>query len=191
MTEAETRVDALVAALLPKGSIPAHLRPSQLLEESVVPPARIAARVLALRELVRTGGRAENLLGRRIGSSRDVAEYFEPRLRAEVNESLHVAGLDAKNQVRLVQCVARGGVSTCAVSPADVLRPLLLNACSGAIVVHNHPSGDPTPSRDDIELTTRLVRGGTLLGVRVVDHVIIGADGYFSFLDGGLLATPD
>ncbi len=188
MSGEPTRIDVLVATLLPRASLPAHLRPSQLLEESVVPPARIAAKVLALRELVRTGGRAENLLDRRIGSSRDVAEYFEPRLRGELNESLHVVGLDAKNRVRLAQCVARGGVSSCAVTPADVLRPLLLNACSGAIVVHNHPSGDPTPSRDDIELTDRIVRGANVLGLRLVDHLIVGAEGYFSFLDGGLLS---
>lgn len=73
-------------------------------------------------------------------------------------------------------------------TPADVLRPLLLNACSGAIVVHNHPSGDPTPSRDDIELTDRIVRGANVLGLRLVDHLIVGAEGYFSFLDGGLLS---
>jgi len=170
--------------------MPKHLRPSQLLEDAVVPPARIAAKVLALRELVRNGGRSEKLVERRIGSSREVAEYFGPRLRDAVNESLHVVGLDAKNQVRLVQCVARGGITWCAVTPADVLRPLLLNACHAGIVVHNHPSGDPTPSREDIELTDRLAKGANLLGLDLLDHVIVGADGSFSFLDGGLLLPP-
>lgn len=183
-----TWIDELVATVLPTASLPAHLRPAQLLEDSVVPPARIAAKVLALRELVRTGGRAESLVDRRISSSRDVAEFFEPRLRGEVTESLHVVGLDAKNRVRFVQCVARGGVSSCAVTPSDVLRPLLLNACNACVVIHNHPSGDPTPSRDDVELTDRLAKSARLLGLHLLDHLIIGAQGYFSFLDGGLLA---
>lgn len=187
MSHDSARIDELVAVLLPKASLPDHLRPSQLLDESVVPPARIAAKVLALRELVRTGGRAGPLLDRRIGSSRDVAEYFEPRLRGDPNESLHVIGLDAKNRVRLVECVARGGVNSCAVTPGDVLRPLLLNACSAAILVHNHPSGDPTPSRHDIDLTNRLARATDVLGLRLVDHLIVATEGYFSFLDGGLL----
>ena len=188
MRRGPTRVDELVATLLPKVPLPAHLRPSQLLDEDVVPPAKLADKVLALRELVRRGGRPENILDGRIASSRDVAVYFEPRLRGDTIESLHVVGLDAKNHVRLAQCVARGGVSSCAVTPRDVLRPLVLNACVSGIVLHNHPSGDPSPSGDDVALTERLARGAELLGVRVLDHIIIGAEGYFSFLDAGLLA---
>ncbi len=181
-------IDELVATLLPRVPLPAHLRPSHLLDDAVVPPAKHATKVLALRELVRRGGRADNLLHERVGSSRDVAEFFLPRLRGDTMESLHVVGLDAKNRVRLMQCVARGGVSSCAVTPRDVLRPLILNAVVGGIVLHNHPSGDPQPSSDDVALTQRLARGAEVLGIRLLDHVIIGAEGYFSFLDAGLLA---
>ena len=75
----------------------------------------------------------------------------------------------------------------CAVVPGDVFRSLLREAASGVIFVHNHPSGDARPSAEDCALTARLIEAGALLGVRVLDHVIIGREGYFSFLDRGLM----
>lgn len=187
MRHGPTRIDELVAAILPKAPLPSHLRPSQLLDEDVVPPAKVAAKVLALRELIRRGGRSEDLLGSRIGSSKDVAAHYLPLLRGDTMESLHLVGLDSRNAVRFMHCVCRGGVSSCAVSPRDLLRPLVLNACVAGIVIHNHPSGDPSPSPEDIALTERIARGAELLGMRLLDHVVIGADGHFSFLDAGLL----
>ncbi|MFO0680534.1 MAG: JAB domain-containing protein [Sandaracinus sp.] len=187
MRSGPTRVDELVATLLPKVSLPSHLTPAQLLDADVVPPAKYAAKVLALRELVRHGGRPDDLVDTRIASSADIAAYYLPRLRGDTMESLHVVGLDARQHVRFTQCVARGGISSCAVTPRDVLRPVLLNASAAMVVVHNHPSGDPSPSPEDVALTERLVRGAEVLGVRVLDHVVIGAQGHFSFLDAGML----
>lgn len=186
MKNGYTRVDELVALLLPRVPL-GELRPSMILDESYVPPEKHAAKVLALRELVRRAGRDDELVARLIATSADVAAYFGPRLGGDTMESLHVVGLDARSRVRLTQCVARGGVSSCAVTPMGVLRPIVLNACSGGIVVHNHPSGDPTPSAEDIALTERLAQGAAVLGVRLIDHVIIARDGYFSFTDAGLL----
>lgn len=188
MRSGPTRIDELIATLLPKVPLPPHLRPSQLLDPDVVPPAKAAAKVLALRELVHRGGRAEDLIDTRIASSADVATYFMPRLRGDTMESMHVVGLDTRSHVRLVQCVARGGISSCSVMPRDVLRPVLLNACAATIILHNHPSGDPSPSPEDIALTERIARGAEVLGVRLLDHIVIGADRHFSFLDAGLLA---
>jgi DNA repair protein RadC len=182
-----TRIDELVAIILPTASVPAHLTPSQLLDDAVVPPARVAAKVLALRELVRRGPRAEDLLEQRIASSADIAAHYVPLLRGDTMESLHIVGLDNRSRVRIKRCVARGGISSCAVTPSDVLRPLVLNACSAGVVVHNHPSGDPSPSPEDIALTERLVVGAGVLGLKIIDHVIVGAERHFSFLDGGLL----
>ena len=189
MRPGPTRIDALVRTILPTAPLPGHLSPRDLLDESVVPAARIAEKVYALRALVKSGGRAEDLLGARIGSSNDIAAHYLPLLRGDTMESLHVVGLDNKNAVRLMQCVCRGGLSSCAVVPADVLRPVLLNACTGFIAVHNHPSGDPSASQEDLLLTERLSRGAHVLGVRLLDHVIIGAEKHFSFLDAGLLTA--
>ncbi len=187
MTRTPSRVDELVAILLPKVALPSHLTPAQLLDGDVVPPTKHAAKVLALRELVRHGGRPDDLIDTRIASSADVAAYYLPRLRGDTMESLHVVGLSSKHHVRFTQCVARGGISSCAVAPRDILRPVLLNASTALVLIHNHPSGDPTPSAEDIALTERVVQAADVLGVRVLDHVVIGARGHVSFLDAGLL----
>lgn len=188
MRAPRTRVDALVARILPSAPLPSHLRPSQLLDEHVVPPLRVADKVFALRELLRTGGREEPLLdGVAITGSTEIVEHFLPLIGHAPMESLWMVGLDARNHVRFTTCVARGGIVYCAVHVADLLRPLVLNAAPGGIAVHNHPSGSPTPSKQDLELTEALVRGADLLGLRIVDHIIVAADGHFSFADSGLL----
>lgn len=165
------------------------MRPSLLLDPAVEPPAGVAEKVLALRALVRSGGCTTPLSGQ-IVSSQGVADWCRPRLGADSMESIWVVGLDARNRVRFERCVSRGGISACAVSPGDIIRPLVLNACLAGVIVHNHPSGDPTPSPEDIALTQRVHQGGELLGVRLLDHVIVAAEGYFSFLDAGLVVAP-
>ncbi len=179
-----SRVDELVEKLLPR--VPKHLRPSHLLDDAVVPPAHIADRVLALRELLVTGGRDTPLTGK-LGSSRDVARHFIPRLRAQATESIWLVGLDIRHRVLVTRSIAQGGASACALSPRDVLRPLLLNNCSAFVIVHNHPSGDPAPSSEDTAITRRLADAGRLVGIELLDHVIVAAEGHFSFLDSGLL----
>ena len=181
-----TRIDELIAQILPRNRLPRRLRPSHLLDDSVVPPPGVAEKVYALRALVKSGGFEEPLSGRLV-SSREVAAYFRPLIGADTMESFWVIGLDAKNRVRVEHQVSRGGLSSCPVSPSDAIRPVVLNACVGAIAIHNHPSGDTAPSREDIVLTERLSQGFELLGLRLVDHIIVGADEYFSFLDAGLL----
>lgn len=187
MSDGSTRVDDLVRTLLPKAAIPKHLRPSLLLDDDVVPPPRVAEKVEALRQLVRTGGRCDDVFGP-VQTSRDIAAYFTPRLAAHPFESLWVVGLTAKNGARVVRCVARGSIESCPVSVRDVLRIPVVNACPALVMVHNHPSGDPQPSADDVAITDRIRKGGELLGVRLLDHVIVASKGHFSFLDAGLLA---
>src|SRR5690606_18345940 len=118
---------------------------------------------------------------------RDVDAAMRPRLaNADVEHFIAIA-LDAKNRPVAEISIARGGLAACPVSPADVFRALLREAAAGVVFVHNHPSGEPSPSAEDVALTDRLRRAGELLGVTVLDHVIIGREGYFSFLDAGLL----
>ncbi len=103
-------------------------------------------------------------------------------------ERFAALALDAKNNVVGWAVIAQGGQSSCAVGVQDLFRWALLAGALAVIVIHNHPSGDPAPSRDDIALTERLVSAGQLIGVGVLDHVIATANGdYFSFLDAGLL----
>lgn len=179
-------LDALVREVLPRRKLPKHLEPRHLLDADVEPPPDIARQVHALRALVRCGGRAPELTGR-LGSSQAVADYYGPMLRGESVESIWIVGCDAKNQVRFHRLVARGGATRCSVSVGEMLRPLVLNAAVTAVLVHNHPSGDPTPSAEDTELTGRVVEAAELLGIKLLDHVIVAGDRYFSFLDAGLM----
>lgn len=150
-----------------------------------------AARIVAALEL---GLRVHDVPwtpGPRIDSSRSVDVAVRARLeRAEVEHFVALA-LDSKNRITAELRIATGGLSACAVAPADVFRALLREAASGVVFVHNHPSGDSSPSAEDVAFTDRLVRAGALLGVRVLDHVIVAREGYFSFLDSGLLGAGD
>jgi DNA repair protein RadC len=150
-----------------------------------------ACRLLAAVEIGRRISTTPLLRGARIGSSRDIDAALRPRLgRAEVEHFLAIP-LDAKNRPIGELRIASGGLSACPVAPSDVFRALLREAASGVVFVHNHPSGEPEPSPEDLHITERLVRAGALLGVRVLDHVIIARDSYFSFLDAGLLVRAE
>jgi len=127
-----------------------------------------------------------------ITSSRDVYTALRVRVRAEAREHFFAIALDAKNRPVAEIEVAVGGLASCCVSPSDVFRPVLRAAAVGVIFAHNHPSGEASPSEQDVDVTQRLCQAGQLLGVQVLDHLILGESGYFSFLDNGLLqcVTP-
>lgn len=124
-----------------------------------------------------------------VRSSRDV--YALARglgLASQPFESMLVVCVNCRNRVIGYEEVSRGGVSGCAVSPADVFRAAMaVPTVVAAMLVHNHPSGQTAPSDEDIALTNRMKQAGALIGIRIMDHIIIGEDGYFSFLDAGLL----
>ena len=125
--------------------------------------------------------------GFQVTCSRQIFEYFQRRLLRKRQEVFWNVLLDGKNRIVELRQVSQGSLTSSLVHPREVFRPALLAAAAGSVFVHNHPSGDPEPSREDLEVTTRLKKCGKLLGLRVVDHVIIGADRYFSFADQGLL----
>lgn len=178
-------LDELVASVIDTRELPPHLGPRDLLDADVVPPHRIAKPVYALRALVRTGGYDEPLIGR-VADSATVARHFGALLRSDKTESIWVVFCDARLNVRGYREVARGGVGSCAVTMADILRPAVINAAHSVVLVHPHPSGDPSPSAEDVDLTQRVGDASHLLGMRLLDHVIIGRDRHFSFLDAGL-----
>ncbi len=148
--------------------------------------ARIAAGIeLGRRALTRPLER-----GVRIASSEDVYCSFGPLLGQREHEELWAIALDARQRVLARVQLARGGVNACPVSMGDVFRPLIREGASALIVIHNHPSGSPEPSPEDLAFTERLAQAGELLGIFLLDHVIIAADGYFSCLDAGLYRGP-
>ena len=139
-----------------------------------------------VREVTMTYG-AERELPATIASSRDVIAFARGLLGKRVTESFLVIAIDSRQRPVGWSEVARGSTSACPVAPADVYRFAVHVAASAVILVHNHPSGDPFPSAEDVSLTERLVKGGDLLGIKVLDHVIATRSLSFSFLDAGLL----
>jgi DNA repair protein RadC len=120
--------------------------------------------------------------GRRaIASSDDVAAMFMEDLRYEKKEFFKSVMVNAKGEIISVDNVSVGELSSTVVHPREVFSQAIRKSAAGVIFVHNHPSGDPSPSDEDIKTTERLVNGGEVLGIRVLDHIIIG-DGKFRSL---------
>jgi DNA repair protein RadC len=93
--------------------------------------------------------------------------------------------LDAKHRkLRDVQ-ISEGSLTASIVHPREVFAPAVRDSAAAVILAHNHPSGDPLPSAEDVELTRRLRQAGEIIGIRVLDHVIVGAEAHFSFADAG------
>lgn len=136
-------------------------------------------------------GRRSGLV--KISSPLEVAALFRERSRLMSQEEFHVLLLDTKNVLLAEQMVTRGLVDRSPVHPREVFRKAIRESCSRVILVHNHPSGDPTPSANDIASTKLLVDAGRVVGIEVVDHIIVGcrpaeagAD-YVSFRELGLM----
>ncbi len=100
-------------------------------------------------------------------------------------EEFHVVMLDVRGRLLRTERVAQGSVSQCPVSPRDVFRAAVREGAHGVVFVHNHPSGDPSPSAEDLDLTDRLRAGADIVGVAARDHVIVAAGGYYSFVEAG------
>jgi DNA repair protein RadC len=155
--------------------------PRELAQVVGVGAAR-AARIAAAFELGRRALEAEQ---RRdvLAHAEDVFRCVGPRLAGLQQEVFLVLGLDIRNGVLDIVEVARGTVHGVEVHPREVFRPLVRMAAAGAVLVHNHPSGDPTPSPEDIALTRRLRAVGEVIGIPVVDHVVVGDRGFRSIAE--------
>jgi DNA repair protein RadC len=146
--------------------------PHELAQVQGVGMAR-AARVAAAFEL---GRRAVEVVHHRklLGRAEDVYRCVAHRLAGLSQEVFMVIGVDVRNGLLDVAEVARGSVAHVEVHPREVFRPLIRMAAAGGILVHNHPTGDPTPSHQDVELTLRMRDIGRILGIPIIDHVVIG-----------------
>jgi DNA repair protein RadC len=118
---------------------------------------------------------------------RDAAAFLLPAFGSRLVEHFGVVLLDSKHRVLRTTVVAVGTLNSTVVLPRDVFREAMLGAAAAVVVFHNHPSGDPSPSPDDVELTRRLAAAGTLVGIDVVDHIVLGDVKYCSFKEMGHL----
>jgi DNA repair protein RadC len=153
---------------------------------SGIGPARAVA-VHAALELGRRMMHEHRQEGSTVRNPRDIYQLFAPRLEDLPVEEFHVAILDAQQRFDRDVLVSRGILNSSLVHPREVFREAIAERAASLILVHNHPSGDPSPSLDDRLVTEQLVAAGSLLGITVRDHVIIGRGRYVSFVESGLM----
>ncbi len=127
--------------------------------------------------------------GARLASSQQIFEAMHVVLRDVQKERFLTVLVDGKNRVLAEVTVSEGILTASLVHPCEVFAPAIRAAAAGMVLVHNHPSGDPEPSPEDHEVTRRLVAVGDLVGIRVLDHVVIGDGRYVSFLERGWMPT--
>jgi DNA repair protein RadC len=122
-----------------------------------------------------------------IRSPEDAARLMIPVLREQTVEHFHVLILDAMNRLKVGVRVTSGTLNASLVHPREVFKPAIDHRAASIIVVHNHPSGNPEPSREDIEITRQLVEAGKVVGIPLHDHIIVAGDRYTSLAERGLL----
>lgn len=143
--------------------------------------------IKAALELGRRIASSFRLETRSISSPRDVADYLMEEMRYYQKEYFKAVFLNTKNQVISTDIISIGSLNSSIVHPREIFSAAVKKASASLILVHNHPSGDPTPSREDIEVTKRIVQAGEIIGVSVLDHLIIGEGRYYSFRESGLI----
>ena len=123
----------------------------------------------------------------KISSPEDAASMLVPLLRYENHEKFLIVLLNSKNNVMGIKLISEGSLNSSIVHPREVFNEAIVNHAAAIICAHNHPSGDPTPSNEDITLTNTLAEASKFIGISVTDHIVIGDSIYFSFKEHGYL----
>lgn len=167
----------------------ARAAPAELRRQHGVGAAKAASLVAAF-ELARRLASGRLRPGDAIRGPGDVHRHFYPRLRDAPHERFLVVLLDGRHRVIRPVLTSLGTLTASLVHPREVFGPALREPAAAVVLVHNHPSGDPTPSREDREITARLAAAGELLGIPVVDHVVVAEQGFVSLREDGGLVPP-
>jgi DNA repair protein RadC len=149
-------------------------------------PAR-AAQVKAACEIARRFRDEKLESGKQLLCAEDVEGWYRPRLCERKKETFVALFLDTKHRLVAERVISEGSLTASIVHPRELFKEAIAVSANSVIVVHNHPSGDPAPSAEDIEITRRLAETGTLVGIQLLDHVIVAEGGYTSFAEKGLL----
>ena len=145
-----------------------------------------ACEILACIELAkRMNQKIQRIKGEVITNSELVYEYYQPKLKDEMQECFYVLYLDSKKEVVAEKLLFKGTLNYSLVHPREVFKEAYLVGATSLICVHNHPSGNVQPSKQDIEITERLIQVGEWMGIALDDHVIIGKELYYSFFENG------
>lgn len=163
-----------------------HMSPKELAQIKGVGPTKavtiLAAVELGRRLAVRAAESIES-----IGGPEDAAHYAMPRFRYEQQEHFALMTLDTKNHITGFFDLTVGTLSASLVDPREVYRKAIQQSAAAIIVFHNHPSGDPSPSREDIAVTERLAKTGKIIGIELLDHIILARDTYLSLKEEGIV----
>jgi DNA repair protein RadC len=125
--------------------------------------------------------------GKGFTSSNEVADHFLPYLRGLRKEVFKVLLLDARNRLIREETISQGSLTASIVHPREVFKVAIQESAAALILLHNHPTGDPTPSQEDRSITRQLVKAGEIMNIKVLDHIIVGDGVHMSFADQGLL----
>lgn len=158
--------------------------PAELAAMPGLGPAKAASIAAALEMARRAGGR-ELEKREEISCGQDVYNHFRPRLAGLKRETFHALLLDARGRLMREEEISVGSLTECLVHPREAFRPAVREGAASVVFVHNHPSGDPAPSVEDVKLTRKLFEAAKVLDIRLADHVIVAAHGYFSFVEEG------
>lgn len=143
-----------------------------------------ACQILALFEFNKRHNLAKNQI-KHIKSARDVFDLFHEELKEEKQENFFILMLNNKNYVIGQEFITKGTLDLSVAHPREIFKPAIKNSASKIILIHNHPSGDPSPSKSDLDITDELIKSGEFLGIDVVDHVIIGKGKYWNWRESG------
>jgi DNA repair protein RadC len=127
--------------------------------------------------------------GKRIQKAQDVVDYYYAEMRDKKKELFHILLLDVRYQIIRDVLISMGSLTETTVHPREVLKEVIKESAAAVIFLHNHPSGNPQPSKQDLELTDRLCKSCHMMGVKVLDHIVIGEDNFYSFAQMGQITA--
>lgn len=146
-----------------------------------------AVQILCLSELAKRLSKAEATEGLCFDNPKSISDYYMEEFRHQKQELLKVLMLNTKSRLIGETIISKGTVNSAIISPREVMIEALRNQAVSIILLHNHPSGDPTPSQADVLVTKRVQEAGTLVGIELLDHIIIGDHRYISFAEQKLM----
>jgi DNA repair protein RadC len=143
-----------------------------------------AMQILTIAELQKRINQSKHPV-KRISCAEDVFNYFHEKLKDEKQENFYILLLSTNNHIIGENLISKGILDASIIHPREVFKPAIKNSASKIILVHNHPSGNSTPSKEDLEITDRLMKAGEDVDVKVLDHVIVGREEWWSWLEEG------
>ena len=135
----------------------------------------------------RTQSQSKWLLNKKITSPAEVGEYFVPLLKDDLKEKFVVVCLSTANKVTRYETISIGSLNSSVVHPREIFKFAIENSAASIILVHNHPSGNPEPSKEDIAITKKLVDAGKIISIEVIDHIIIAGSTFTSLVERRLM----